>query len=224
VLHIGRNNPGNTYTMGGQKLAVSTSERDVGVTICNNLKPSEQCRKAAATANTVLSQIHRSFHYRDRHTYIKLYVQYVRPHLEFAAPAWSPWTAGDRACLEKVQERAIRSVSGLQSRDYSGRLAELKLPSLISRREEADMVLTYKLLSDSDTNYSAQWFDMAATRRPTRHSTGTMNLIPKRAQHDFRREFFSHRIVEKWNRLPDAVKAAKTAASFKTLYRRHTEM
>jgi hypothetical protein len=212
--------------MGGQRLDVSTSECDVGITICNTLKPSEQCRKAAATANMVLSQIHCSFHYRDRHTYIRLYVLYVRPHLEFVAPAWSPWTAGDKACLEKVQERAIRSVSGLQSRDYPGRLAELKLPSLCVRREEADtgMVLTYKMLSDSDTSFSAQWFDMAATRRPTRHSTGIMNLIPKRAQHNFRREFFSHRVVEKWNQLPDAVKAAKTADSFKMLYRRHMEI
>jgi hypothetical protein len=80
------------------------------------------------------------------------------------------------------------------------------------------------MLSDSDNSFSAQWFDMAATRRPTRHSTSIMNLIPKHAQHDFRRKFFSHRVVEKWNRLPDVVKAAKTAASFKTLYRRHMEI
>jgi hypothetical protein len=63
VLHIGRSNPGHTYTMGGQRLAVSMSERDVGVTICYMLKPSEQCRKAAAYG--VLSQIHRSFHYHN---------------------------------------------------------------------------------------------------------------------------------------------------------------
>ncbi len=31
----------------------------------------------------------------------KLYVQYVRPHLEFAVAAWSPWLEADKSCLEK---------------------------------------------------------------------------------------------------------------------------
>jgi ribonucleases P/MRP protein subunit RPP40 len=109
VLHIEKNNPGHTYTMGGQRLDVSTSERDVDITICNTLKPSEQCRKAAATANTVLSQIHRSFHYRDRHTYIRLYVQDVRPHLEFAAPAWSPWKKSRKG----PSDRCLASRAGI---------------------------------------------------------------------------------------------------------------
>jgi hypothetical protein len=127
VMHVGRNNPLHTYTMGGQQLAVSSSEKDVGVIVSDNLKPSEQCRKAAATANAVLSQIQRAFHYRDRHTYVKLY---VRPHLEFASQAWAPWTSTDKACLEKVQECAIRAVSGLKSATYQARLRELNLQSL----------------------------------------------------------------------------------------------
>jgi hypothetical protein len=156
LMHVGRNNPLHTYTMGGQQLAVSSSEKDVGVIVSDCLKPSKQCRKAAATANAVLSQIQRAFHYRDRHTYVKLYVQYVRPHLEFASQAWAPWTSTDKACLEKVQERAIRAVSGLKSATYQARLRELNLQSLEDRRLEADMVLTHKILSDSDLEFSEQ--------------------------------------------------------------------
>jgi hypothetical protein len=101
VMHVGRNNPAHTYTMGGQQLTVTSSEKDVGVMINDSLKPGEQCRKAAAAASAVLSQILRAFHYRDRHTYVKLYVQYVRPHLELASQAWAPWSNTDKACLEK---------------------------------------------------------------------------------------------------------------------------
>jgi hypothetical protein len=57
-------------------------------------------KKAARTAQTVLFQISRAFHYRDRHVFIRLYVQYVRPHLEFAVPAWSPWLEADKEVLE----------------------------------------------------------------------------------------------------------------------------
>jgi hypothetical protein len=80
VMHIGKNNPQHVYTMGGQQLSTSKAERDVGVIISDSLKPADQCRKAAMTANAVLGQIQRAFHYRDRNIYTRLYVQYVRPH------------------------------------------------------------------------------------------------------------------------------------------------
>jgi hypothetical protein len=90
VMHVGRNNPRAEYKMNGTKLETTEQERDVGVVISSDLKPAEQCKKAAQTAGVVLGQIHRAFHYRDRFTYLNLYKQYVRPHLEFAAPAWGP--------------------------------------------------------------------------------------------------------------------------------------
>ena len=36
--------------MGGTVLGTSESERDIGVTVDHNLKPSVQCKKAAQTA------------------------------------------------------------------------------------------------------------------------------------------------------------------------------
>ena len=82
VMHVGRNNPENEYKMGGVTLENTTNERDIGVTVSDNLKPGQQCRKAAKTASTVLGQIMRAFHYRDGHVFLNLYKQYVRPHLE----------------------------------------------------------------------------------------------------------------------------------------------
>jgi hypothetical protein len=175
------------------------------------------------TANRVLGQIQRAFHYRDRHTYIKLYAQYVRPHLEFAAPAWAPWTAGDKACLEKVQERALKAVSGLHSQEYQARLVELKMTTLEERRREADMLLTYKIMCNSDKKFSEKWFSLAAAGRATRQASGLLNFVPKRGHHEYKRKFFSHRVIEPWNRLPDDVKAAKTAGAFKMRYRLHME-
>jgi hypothetical protein len=92
-----------------------------------NLKPAAQCTKAA---QTVLGQIVRAFQYRDRTIFLQLYKQYVRPHLEFAVQAWSPSLQADKELLENVQRRAVGMVSGLQSRDYEGRLRELKLTTL----------------------------------------------------------------------------------------------
>ncbi len=53
----------------------------------SNLKPSAQCSKAAGCATSVLNQLKRNFHFRDRHIFVNLYKQYVRPHLEFSSQA-----------------------------------------------------------------------------------------------------------------------------------------
>ena len=129
VMHIGRQNPGHTYNMDGVVLEVTREERDIGVTVTNDLKPSRQCQKAAQTAYAVLGQILRAFHFRDRHMFVNLYLQYVRPHLEFAVAAWAPWSQADIACLEKVQAKAVRAVSGLKGHSYEERLSELGLVS-----------------------------------------------------------------------------------------------
>jgi Reverse transcriptase (RNA-dependent DNA polymerase)/Endonuclease-reverse transcriptase len=113
VVHFGRSNQCYEYSMDGDKLEVSEEERDIGIEIHQSLKPTKQCAKAAATARSVLGQISRSFHYRDRKTFVKLYITYVRPHLEFSTPAWSPWSLGDIKTLEKVQEKFVNMLSGL---------------------------------------------------------------------------------------------------------------
>jgi hypothetical protein len=218
VMHVGRDNPRADYTMHGQKLAKTEMERDVGVTVSRDLKQAEQCKKAAQTAGAVLGQIQRAFHYRDRITYMNLYKQYVRPHLEFAAPAWSPWNRGDVQCIEKVQERAVRAVSGLRGRTYSEKLKELGLPTLEERRKEADMLQVYKILHDGESDYSDQWFEKMENGRQTRRTAGTV-LRPPRAAHNFRRGFFSCRVADTWNGLPQHVKEAGNAGQFKSRYR-----
>jgi ribonucleases P/MRP protein subunit RPP40 len=50
-----------------------------------------------------------------------------------------PWLKGDIETLEKVQEKAVKMVAGLQSRDYEDRCRELGLDTLENRREKQDM-------------------------------------------------------------------------------------
>ena len=65
---------------------------------------------------------------------------------------------------------------------------------------------------------SELWFERADSRRTTRN-----NLVPKRSHHEYRRNFFSQRVVETWNLLPAEVREAATMSQFKRLYRRHTQ-
>ncbi len=162
--------------MGGVVLGETEEEKNVGVTNNKSLKPSGQCTRAANTARGVLGQITRAFHYRDRHVFIQLYKQYVRPHLEFAAPAWSPWLVGDIKALEDVQIQAVKMVSGLKSKDYHERLVELGMPTLEERRREMDMVQTFKIVNGIDKVNSQDWFTKAVNRG-TRGTSGLDNLV-----------------------------------------------
>jgi hypothetical protein len=133
-MHLGNHNPGHKFTMRGTALQETQEERDIGVSISSDLRISAQCARAAKTAQAVLGQILHAFHYRDRNVFAWLYKQYVRPHLEFATAAWSPWTTADRDCLEKVQRRAIAMVSGLTGKTYEENIAELEMLMLEERR------------------------------------------------------------------------------------------
>ena len=71
IMHVGKNNPQYEYFMSGKKLMVVEEEKDIGVTIHSSLKPSKHCKRVADTANAVLRQLTKNFHFRDRHIFKK---------------------------------------------------------------------------------------------------------------------------------------------------------
>ena len=147
----------------------------------DTLKPTAQCQKAARTAQAVLGQISRAFHFRDRHVFMRLYAQYVRPHLEFSTQAWSPWTEADKAVLEKVQRKAVGMVSGLVSREYKDRLEELNMESLEERRHQADMHMVHKIMREEGGLHHSTWFEKASKQvRVTRVAADNLNVSEER--------------------------------------------
>ena len=188
VMHVGRTNTRSDYKMGGHVLEKTEEEIDIGVMVTPTLKPATQCSKAAKTATTVLGQISRAFHYRDRTTFLRLYKQYVRPHLEFSSQAWRPWLKKDVEILEKVQERAVRMIGGLQGQTYQKKLTELGLQSVEERMLEADLLMAYKVLHGMCKVDSASWFSMASltANRSTRATADPLRLLKPRTRQDIR--------------------------------------
>jgi ribonucleases P/MRP protein subunit RPP40 len=203
VMHFGRNNPQHEYRMHGEKLDQVDSERDIGVIVH---KPAAQCAKAAATARAVLSQISRSFHYRDRCTFVRLYKTYVSPHLEFSTPAWSPWTQSDSEGLEKVQMKMVGMISGLVSKTYEEKLAEIGLETLKERRHVTDMVTMHKMAHNVGDFQLSELFDPAPVHHQTRAAADPLNVRPRPANLEIRRGFFSYRAAIEWNNVPAQLK------------------
>ena len=96
----------------------------------------------------------------DKTVLPRLFVQYVRPHLDLAVQAWRPWQRVDIDGLEKVQQKMVSAVAGLQGLNYEDKLTELNMVTLETRREWLDMVQTYKIVRDVDNVDKDHWFTL----------------------------------------------------------------
>ena len=218
IMHIGQGNNEYKYTMGGKELQESEFEKDIGVIVQRNLRPSLQCAKAAKTANAILGQLSRAVTYRDKNTFLRLFRTYVRPHVDYCAPAYSPWTQGDKDILENVQRRAIGMVTNFKGRTYEEKLAEAGMVTLETRRLRGDLLQAYRVLHGVDDVDPSKWFTMAQERNgatSTRHTSGALNVERGEGRGEVRRNFWSQRVAEPWNNLPDEVKTAKSLNDFK---------
>ena len=224
ILHLGRSNARHQYTMGSRVIQPADKEKDVGILITDNLKPSQQCVEASRRATTILYQISKSFHYRDSKVLVSLYKQHVRCHLEYASPVWSPWNRVDIEMLEKVQRRLIQLIPNLQGQTYEEKLKEVGLPTLEARRLRQDMITTYKFITGKDDVDYNTWFDLhGSAERITRTSSYPQNIIPKSSRTELRKNFFSNRVVNQWNSLPNYIKDSRSTTTFKNLYDKYTQ-
>lgn len=216
LLHIGHCHNTSYNLRDGtvtKQLVVVEEEKDLGVYTTADLHFSTQCSKAAARASSVLGLIHRNFRRIDVHDFRVLYKMYVRPHLEYCVQAWSPWLIKDMNCLENVQRRATRMVSGLRYKSYSERLRILGLTTLQQRRKRGDLIETYKLLTGKEAIDWRGFFQHAPTAHGLRgHS---LKLFVPPCHKAIRKNFFSCRVVEDWNSLPQEIIDSATVDMFK---------
>jgi hypothetical protein len=213
VMHIAHNFE-TKYTMQEDTLSKTEEERDLGIVITSNMKVSTQCSKAAIKAMQILRLIKRHFSYIDREDFRILYKSFIRPHLEYCVQAWSPFLVKDVKCLEQVQRRATKMVVGLEHVHYERRLRLLGLQSLENRRLRGDLIETYKILTGKEKVDPSQFFKFNDVKPNLRGHK--FKLAVERSRLEIRRNFFSQRIVQHWNRLPAAVVEATTINSFKT--------
>ncbi len=122
VMHVGRRYPGGQYHLGNTPLSPTTLEKDLGVHVTPDLKPATQVAKAAASANSMVGLLRRTYTCLDIDMFLPLYKSLIRPRLEHCIQAWSPYTRRDINKLEQVQRRATKMVPELAEQPYEERL------------------------------------------------------------------------------------------------------
>ena len=137
-------------------------------------------------------------------------IQGERTELEFANCVWSPKLEKDRALIEGVLRRATRIVPGLKNLEYEDRLKELKIPSMSYRRVRGDLIETYKYVHGY---YRAECPFELNNQGSTRGNA--FKLCKRFSRTSGRQAFFSNRVVDSWNALPDSIVCAPSMNSFK---------
>ena len=213
VMHIGKHNPRFKYTMANTQLETVDEEKDLGVLISEDLKPSAHCIHSYSKANRMLGLINRTISIKQPSVLLRLYKSLVRPHLEYCSPAWSPKYVKDKELLERVQHRFTRFFTELRKLEYTERLRRLGLWTLEERRNRADLIEVFKIVNGLSTLPISTFFEFRADTRTRGHS---LKLVKKRSTKDLRLHFFSERVVNRWNQLPACVLEATSVNSFKT--------
>ena len=151
----------------------------------------------------------------DAKTFTLLYKALVRPHIEYANSVWHPCKKKDIETIEKVQKRAIKLVISVRKSTYKDRLIVLNVHTLKYRRIRGDMIEVFKIIKQKYDSF-------AVPELLPSYYNATRGKIYKLLNHSFhsnlRQCYFTARVVNIWNSLPDYVVAVDCVNTFKTRF------
>ncbi len=145
----------------------------------------------------------------------------MRPHLEFAVQAWSPWLQGDKDTLESSRESG-QDCKQTKEKHLQGKEHGAGPKTLEERRTAQNMALVHKFLTEKGVSGLFQRTS-GQQRSRTLQSAGEHGLCVQYSRTDPRKNLFAMRMVEPWNRLPDTVKLAEKSEKFRAQLKKHQQ-
>lgn len=220
VLSLGRNRYDYKYNMVSADELVTLHkpdfEKDLGVLIDRGLSFEDHINHIVKKANKLTGLMWRSFSYVDKKVLVTLYKSMIRPHLEYASSVWSPHTWKLAEEIEKIQRRATKRVATLRDHPYEQRLQSLCLPTLVYRRIRGDLINMYK--------YTNHLYDVKPVAREDPDDTRrghSSKLHKTTCRRNRRLYFFSLRVINWWNKLPQEIIDAPSVNAFKNRLDKH---
>ncbi len=206
--------PPSLYVDGTALLQVS-EYKYLGVVITSDLSWRPHITNICNKTRRLIGLLYRRF-YRSSNstTLLKLYLSFVRPHLEYSSAVWSPHLKGEVETIEKVQKYALKVCMKSWDSSYADLLNATSLPSMQSRRLQVSLCHLYKIV------HGLTDFPNAPTTRQefyynSRSSTTEAIMVPHFRTSSHQHSFFPLTICE-WNKLPKEITECKTLGSFKS--------
>ena len=96
-------------------------------------------------------------------TMLRIYVTYIRPHLEYAYQFWDPYTTKGIQSLESVPKFACKVCLKQWDMNYESMLEQLDLTPLSQRRKLLKLITMYNIVNGTvyfPTGYFVQSFPL----------------------------------------------------------------
>src|SRR6266516_3753228 len=141
-MHIGKNNEKIDYKLMGSILSKTTEEKDLGVFVSENFKPTLNCNKCSKAANRVVGLIRRNISSKGIEGMMILYKSLVRPLMDYCIQVWKPYAKNDIKIMERIQKMFTKMIDGCKDKSYIQRLDKLGITTLEDkyRYYRADML------------------------------------------------------------------------------------
>ena len=225
VLHLGYNNPNYDYYMRDgdivSKLDDTVCEKDLGVFIDNKLDFKEHIIKQTNKARSMAGCINRNIINKTSDIMVPLFKAMIRPILEYGNAVWFPYFKKDRKRIENIQRTFTKKIHGMANKSYTERMQLLKLPSLEFRRLRGDLIEVFKIIHEiydpvTTTSLLTAHQNIKGTRK-----NNNLNLSKSGTKRNKSKMFFTNRINNTWNNLPNYVVNADNVNDFKNKIDKH---
>ena len=146
---------------------------------------------------------------------LKLYLSFIRPHLEYAAPVWDPYCSSHVDVLERVQKFALRMCFKNWNLEYQQLLVASKLQSLAVRRKYLKLCYLFQVL-----NGTFRFPDLPTSRSPIDSrlrsaDPAQLHLQPIFARTRSYQQSFFPKTITLWNSIPAGIQRSTSIVEFK---------
>lgn len=186
--------------------------RDLGIMVRRDLSSKAHTAKATTSASRLLWALRRSFSFWTENSVPILLKAFIRPVLEYGAPAYFPETKGECYQLEKIQRRATRMIPNLRHTTYLERCSALGLYTLEYRRTRMDLLTVFRIVGCGELPVLRSIFQLSTITNTRGHR---FKLEKPRLQRVPQVRSLPARICSLWNNLPTEVVEATTLNEFK---------
>ena len=207
------------YDMGGERLEWTDAAPYLGVTLTKNLSWSPHIAHTAGKARRNLGFVRRNLYQCPQSIRERAYKTLVRPLCEYACCVWDPYRGDDIRVLEQVQRSAARFVlnkphkkNASTHESVSDMISQLGWPSLQKRREDATLIMLYKMRNNM-VEIPTTYHPVGAPPRSRRGNS--LNLVIPIGKVDSYKYSFIPRAARLWNNLPEATVQAESLEVFK---------
>ena len=180
-----------------------------GVTISSDMSWNLHIDKTCAKANQKLGFLKRNLKVKNGDLKAKAYKTMVRPLLEYCSTVWDPHTQKQSRCLEMVQRRSARWVTGRyhNTSSVTDMLSDLEWRDLAQRRVDSRLTMMFKITRGLVDIPIGNYISLQ------RDGVHIQPILARTNYYKF--SFFPH-TISSWNSCPRDVLSDQNPATFKT--------